>query len=247
MITVAVPKLDLASPILEHAVQAAEARGWQIRYASLDECGDLLKNNMADVALTSPYGYGKGVAAVDYRIVPGPCVALEDYTNCYGISFHPDKSGLTCGYSPEPTSFPTIIARLVMAEKFDVALELVSRADDADCMIGPVMPDSPRTMDLGEEWFDIVESPLPIALWVARVDSEASEIDAFATDCANQMLLHAHVSELVPLSADHMPREGKILYRWSSEIEEGLSAALHTMFYHQLLREIPAIKLYGRD
>jgi len=247
MITVAIPTLDIASPIVEQAAQAAQARGWQVRNATLDGCGDLLKSNMADIALTSPYGYGKGVGAVDYRIVPGPCVALEDYTNSFGIAFPPHSTGLSRAFSPEPTAFSTIIGRLIMAEKFDVALELVSSAEHADCIIGPVTPGEPPAMDLGEEWFDIVESPLPIALWVARVDTEATELDTFVAECANPQLLHAHVSELVPLDADHMPREGKILYRWSSEVSEGLSATLHTMFYHQLLPEIPAIKLYGKD
>lgn len=247
MITVAVPTLDLSAPLLENIEQAAQARGWQIRRATLDECGDLLKSNMVDIALTSPYGYGKGVAAVDYRIIASTCVALEDYTNSYGISFPPHSKGLSRAYSPEPTAFSTIIGRLIMAEKFDVALELVSSADHADCIIGPVAAGEPPAMDLGEEWFDTVESPLPMALWVVRVDTEATDVEAFVSECANQQLLHAHVSELVPLSADHMPREGRILYRWSSEVEEGLTAALHTMFYHQLLRELPAIKLYGKD
>lgn len=247
MITVAIPTLELCAPLLENVEQAAQIRGWQIRRSTLDECGDLLKSNMADIALTSPYGYGKGVGVVDYRIVPSTCVALEDYTNCYGISFPQNSKGLSHAYSPEPTAFPTIIGRLIMAEKFDVALELVSSVDHADCVIGPVTAGEPPAMDLGEEWFDIVESPLPLALWVARVDTEATEIDAFVAESANQQLLHAHVSELVPMNADHMPREGKIHYRWTSDIEEGLSAALHTMFYHQLLREIPAIKLYGKD
>lgn len=247
MITVAVPTLDLAAPVVKHVEQACQARGWQIVRASLDECGDLLKANRADLALTSPYGYGKGVGVVDYRIIPGPCVALEDYTNCFGIAFPPDSKGLNHVYSPEPTAFSTIIGRLIMAEKFDVALELISAQDQADCIIGPVAAGQPPTMDVSEEWFDIVESPLPLALWVVRVDSEASDVETFIAECSDPNLLHTNVSEIVSINADHMPREGKILYRWSSDIEEGLTAALHTLFYHQVLSELPAIKLIGMD
>lgn len=247
MIKVAIPTLEIASPILENVEHACAQRGWTIRRATLDECGDLLKSNMVDIALTSPYGYGKGVGTVDYRIVPGPCLALEDYTNVYGVSFPSHRSGLDHAFSPEPREFPTIISRLIMAEKFDVALELVASSEAADCIIGPVVKGEPPAMDLGEEWYDIVESPLPIAVWVARVDTEATSIDSFVSECANQMLLYTDVSELVSMTGDHMPREGKILYRWSDDVEEGLGAALHTMFYHQLLPEIPAIKLFGRD
>jgi hypothetical protein len=44
-----------------------------------------------------------------------------------------------------------------------------------------------------------------------------------------------------------MPREGKILYRWNDDVQEGMEAALHMLFYHQLLSEIPAIKLFGTN
>jgi len=247
MITVAVPTLDLAVPVVSNIDHVCQARGWQVVRTSLDECGNLLKANRVDMALTSPYGYGKGVGVVDYRIIGGPCLALEDYTNCYGIDFPPHSRGLHHAYSPEPTAFSTIIGRLIMAEKFDVALELVSAKEQADCLIGPVVSGQPPAMDLSEEWFDIVESPLPLALWVVRVDSEATDVEAFVTECADQLLLHTNVSELVAINADHMPREGKILYRWSSDVEEGLTAALHTLFYHQVLPELPAIKMIGRD
>ena len=68
-----------------------------------------------------------------------------------------------------------------------------------------------------------------------------------AVEAANQQLLHREVSEIVPITADHMPREGKILYRWNDDVQEGMEAALHMLFYHQLLSEIPAIKLFGTN
>jgi hypothetical protein len=102
-------------------------------------------------------------------------------------------------------------------------------------------------MDLGEEWFDIVESPLPLAVWVHRVDSEYIEHVAIVREFADENLLHREVSEIVPITADHMPREGKILYRWNDDVQEGMEAALHMLFYHQLLSEIPAIKLFGTN
>lgn len=245
--TIAIPTLELAEPILANIREVCAQRGWEIRSAALDQCGKLLLNNSVEMALTSPMGYGLGVGKVDYRIVPGPCVALQDYTNAFGIWFPEGGRGLSTYTSPEPGSFSTLACRMVMAEKFDVVLTDASESGVGDCVIGPVTDGQAPTIDVGEEWFDLIESPLPIAVWVVRVDAEERDVDQAVAQFADQRILERHVSEVVPTTSDRMPREGKVLYRWTSEIEEGLDAALHTMFYHQILPEIPAIKLYGKD
>ncbi|MFM8771911.1 MAG: hypothetical protein ACKOE4_07840, partial [Candidatus Kapaibacterium sp.] len=84
---IAVPNLELASPLLANLASVCAEVGIEVRTATLEECGELLFANMVDAALVSPLGYGMGVGRVDYRIVGGPCVALQDYTNVYGASF----------------------------------------------------------------------------------------------------------------------------------------------------------------
>ncbi len=242
--TIAIPELPLTDPLCMHVQSLAAANGWTVRIASLDEGGRLLLANSVDLALTTPLGYGLGVGKVDYRIIPGPCVALEDYTNAYGIWFPEGGTGLGTYSSDDPDAFTTLAGRMVMAEKFDVLL--APSPAPADCVIGAVTS-TPPTLDLGEEWFDLVESPLPVAMWVSRVDTDEEGLDAVVASFADERLLERPVSEFVPLTSDRMPREGKVLYRWSDDVREGLEAALHTMFYHQVLPEIPAIKLYGQD
>lgn len=244
---IAIPSLALAEPLLVNVHDVCAELGWEVRTGSLDECGKMLLANSVDMALTSPLGYGRGVGKVDYRLIPGPCIALEDYTNVYGIWFPDGGKGLATYSSSEPGSFPAHAGRMVMAEKFDVVLTEAPSKSIGDCVIDAVGNTQPPAMDLGEEWFDLVESPLPIAVWVVRVDAEAIDVDKSVLRFADQRLLERHVSEVVPSTSDRMPREGKVLYRWTSDIEEGLDASLHTMFYHQLLPEIPAIKLYGKD
>ncbi len=244
---IAIPTLSLAEPILANVHEICAQRGWEIKSASLDQCGKMLLNNSVEMALTSPLGYGIGVGKVDYRVIPGPCVALQDYTNAYGIWFPDGGRGLATYTSAEPGSFATLAGRMVMAEKFDVVLADAPEGSEGDCVIGPVTGDSIPAIDLGEEWFDLIESPLPLAIWVARVDADILEVESTVALFADQRQLERHVSEMIPPTSDRMPREGKILYRWTSDVEEGLDAALHTMFYHQMLPEIPAIKLYGKD
>jgi hypothetical protein len=244
---IAIPRLELAQPLLTHAADVAARHGFTLVEASLEECGTMLLNNHVDVALMSPHGYGLGVGRVDYRLIPGPCLALEDYTHAYGLWFPESGSALETFHASQPDAYLSVISRLVMAEKFDVHLEYTASSERADVTIGSTSENPTPAMDLGEEWFDIVESPLPLAVWVHRVDSEYIEHVAIVREFADENLLHREVSEIVPITADHMPREGKILYRWNDDVQEGMEAALHMLFYHQLLSEIPAIKLFGTN
>jgi hypothetical protein len=242
---IAIPRLELAQPLLTHAAEVSARHGFTLIEASLEECGTMLLNNNVDVALMSPHGYGLGVGRVDYRLIPGPCLALEDYTHAYGLWFPDSGTALETYHASQPEAYLSVISRLVMAEKFDVHLEYTASSESADVTIGSTSENPTPAMDLGEEWFDIVESPLPLAVWVHRVDSEHIEQVGIVREFADQHLLHREVSEIVPITADHMPREGKILYRWNDDVQEGMEAALHMLFYHQLLPEIPAIKLIG--
>jgi hypothetical protein len=244
---IAIPRLELAQPLLTHATDVAARHGFTLVEASLEECGTMLLNNHVDVALMSPHGYGLGVGRVDYRLIPGPCLALEDYTHAYGLWFPESGSALETFHASQPDAYLSVISRLVMAEKFDVHLEYTASSERADVTIGSTSENPTPAMDLGEEWYDIVESPLPLAVWVHRVDSEYIEHVAIVREFADENLLHREVSEIVPITADHMPREGKILYRWNDDVQEGMEAALHMLFYHQLLSEIPAIKLFGTN
>lgn len=244
---IAVPNLELASPLITNLESVCAEAGIDVRTASLEQCGELLFANIVDAALVSPLGYGMGVGRVDYRIAGGPCVALQDFTNVYGASFTDGSLDLTSYTSSEPHAYMTLMMRMAMSEKFDVELSLADDPNKADCIIGPANPGMQQSLDLGEEWFDMAESPLPLALWVVRVDAECQNFDDIVNRACMPGLTERPVSEVVPLHADHSPREGAILYRWSESIEEGLLATLNTLYFHQHLAEIPAIKLLGRD
>lgn len=244
---IAVPTLELAHPLTLNLEAVCAEQGITVRHASLEQCGELLFANMVDAALVSPLGYGMGVGRVDYRIAAGPCLALRDYTNVYGASFSEGSKELSSFSSHEPDSFMSLMMRLAMSEKFDVQLSPVADGSTADCVMGPSQAGHTHALDLGEEWFDMAEAPLPLALWVVRVDSEIASFDDLVNRACQPGLTERPVSEVTPLHSEHAPREGSILYRWSESIEEGLLATLNTLFFHQLLSEIPAIKLYGQD
>lgn len=245
--TIAIPNSELFSPLTGNIDAACLSRGITVRRCTLEECGELLLANMVDAALVSPMGYGAGVGRVDYRIVPGPCLAIRDYTQVYGADFNPESNDLSTFHDENATSYLSTMMQLAMSEKFDIELRHVDASGPTDCRIGPPPSSASQALDLGEEWFDLAEAPLPVALWVIRVDSELEGFDALVAEAADSEMSERPVSEFVPLHADHSPREGAILYRWSDTVEEGLIAALNALYFHQHLREIPAVKLYGRD
>jgi hypothetical protein len=245
--TIAVPTLELALPLTLNLEAVCAEQGISVRHASIEQCGELLFANMVDAALVSPLGYGMGVGRVDYRIAAGPCLALQDYTNVFGATFSEGSSELSTFSSDEPDSFMCLMMRLAMSEKFDIDLSPVATGSVADCVIGPTRAGHAHALDLGEEWFDMAEAPLPLALWVVRVDSEIVNFDDLVGRACQPGLTERPVSEVTPLNSEHAPREGAVLYRWSETIEEGMLAALNTLYFHQRLSEIPAIKINGRD
>lgn len=244
---IAVPDSPLIAPIVSNIEAVCAHRGWQVVRADLEACGRLLLTHAVDAALVSPLGYGRGVAKVDYRIVQGPLVMLQDYTNVAGIDFRPGATSILTADSATPDAFLVTMGALIVGEKLDVDLEVHATADEpADCTIDLVQPGASPMLDVSEEWSDMTDGPLPMAVWTCRIEADVDAIAAAVNEMADTTV-DVPVSELVPPDGDHFPREGHILYRWSDETEEALAAVLDMLFYHQLLPEIPAVKLLGRD
>ncbi len=252
---IAVPQNPLYKPLLQKVDDVCEQMGWSVHRASAEECASLLLNNHADLALLSPLGYGRGVGKVDFRIIPEPCMSLIDYTAVAGILFSENAQEIDTVGSRTPNEFLPIIGSLLMREKYEVADNPLVFATDfstVDCLIeeypllGNSFP-SQIALDVGEEWFDMIELPLPIGLWVCRNDAEMGNIAASVKSMASDTLTNVTVQETMNRETDYLAREGQINFQWSDEVEQGLDSVLRLFFYYQILPELPAIKLLGRD
>ena len=141
----------------------------------------MLVNHMVDMALVSPLGYGSGVGKVDLRLIPGPCMVLKDYTNIAGIRFRDNLEEINTVGSHQPATFLPVIGSLLMREKFEAPpspVQKITKGAPADCMIDLNTPeDGPAAMDVSEEWFDLAEMPLPIAVWACRVEAELDKVE----------------------------------------------------------------------
>ncbi|MBU3740984.1 MAG: hypothetical protein FGM24_01740 [Candidatus Kapabacteria bacterium] len=244
---IAIPDAALYAPLVANAQAECDRRGWQLVRAPIETCGTLLLTHSVDAALVSPLGYGRGVGRVDYRLVPGPALMLYEYTNAAGITFAPHVSTLQTAASSTPEEFLVQIGALILGEKLDATLTLnTSPSVDADCLINLATPGTDFALDISEEWFDLTDAPLPAALWACRIEADL-EVMAQAVDAMADATAERPVREMVPPNGDHFPREGRITYRWNDDSEEALAAALDMLFFRQVLREIPAVKLLGRD
>lgn len=246
--TIAIPESSLAAPLTEHAEAVCADLGWKLLRVPEAKTGDLLLKNSVDLALISPLGYGLGVGRVDYRIIPGPCIMLNNYTNIAGINFRESLETVESCDSNTPEDFLAVMGSMVLAEKFDLDVPVVKKGTSsvsADCSIDYVRDAEIPALDVTEEWWDLTERPLPIAVWACRIDADLDRVLEAVEAMQRQGLVPQMIEEAV--GPGTLPRQGSIMYRWDDETEKALMAALEMLFYHQYITELPAIKLLGRD
>lgn len=249
MIRVAIPNSPFCRPIIENAKGVCERLGWELIVTTEEECASLLLRNLAQLALVSPLGYGMGVGKVDYRIVPGPCAVMTDFTNMVGIDFVSAGDAIDTIGSTEPDGFMAAIATIILREKFELPATKVQKisqqTSEVDCVVGYSSAEQPSTLDVSEEWYDMTDFPLPVAVWVSRVEMDAELLPEVVRDMADGDVAEIEVVEELTIDSDQFPREGRISYQWTPEIVAALDDVLQTLYFHQFVSEIPAVKLLG--
>jgi hypothetical protein len=249
----AVPDIPLVDPLLRNAEAVCGRLGWTLQRVPVDQCAELLAANRVEAALISPLAYGQASGVVDYHIVPQTCVALVDFTNVMGITFPADVPMINTIGAEQPTDFLVIMGALMLQERFEargagitqLAAGGAATAPAVDSIIAAPRPGAELPMlDVSEEFFDLAESPLPAFLWVYRMEADVDALPAALAEMADAELPEAVVREPGSLTEDHFPREGRIQYRWTDEVEEGLTAVLNLLYFHQYLTNLPDIKLH---
>ncbi len=88
---------------------------------------------------------------------------------------------------------------------------------------------------------------------VGRIHIERLRLGRFGaasgwiTDMADADVTERHVSEVATLDEDTTPRAGRITFRWDDDTETALTAVLNLLFFHQMIPEMPEVKILGRD
>lgn len=255
--TIAIP-IDnpLYEPLIANAQEVCQRRGITLLPCATErEVAELLLNRNAHCALLTPIGYGAGVAKVDYRIVPATALMLQGLTYQASAYINSTAKQLQRAVSAHTDDYLMLIGAMVLSEKFDqeITLEhgegtLMQLLDGHDMVLARGFDQAqPIALDISDEWFDNTEEPLPVAIWVCRPQDVPDDLaDILNEMSADNLPSHEHIHEHT-LHGTNAEREGMIWWRWTEDMEPALNRVFETLFYMQGVREVPAVKLWGRD
>lgn len=256
MIKIAFPKNVFYENLFTRAEEFARNNNIRLYRLSEKDCTDYLLRNLVDGAFLSPLGYGRGVMIADLRIVPGPMLFSSDYTGLASIFFREGVEKIESIISDSSDDFIVLIGKLILKEKFgiDVDLkqmegskeELLQNFDSA--ILWGKSKINEITLDVSEEWFDLVEEPLPLGFWVVRAEEYPPNIlDIIKEFSIENLPFEEEIIENMTEDIARPSRKGKIIWQWRQDLEGAISSALMFLYYYQILPEIPAVKILGRD
>ncbi len=251
---IAVPDTPYLKEMFINSDKIKKEYGVEFFVVPEDKIGEFFANNRFDLALLSPKDYAMGIGKADYRIVEGPCMASEAYTKLASVYFNPNLADIATIGSPTPDNFLIQIARLLLAERYDMHPNISKHDTNVaeslakyDAVIA-LNSDSKieAALDISEEWYINSSSPLPLAFWVCR-NVEAPEntkeiVKKIAADFyQTEVIIHEHSED------ESLVREGRILKTWNEEIAQSLVEVIELLYYHQYIPEIGDVKMYGDE
>jgi predicted solute-binding protein len=256
MIRLAFPKNEIYQPLFQSCEDYCKAHNIRYYKLSESECAEFLLNNLVDAAFVSPLGYGKGVKVADFRIIPGPMLFTEDYTGIATIYFNKGLTDVTSIHSNSPDDFIMIIAKLILSEKFGINLnieknsgtisEILAKNDSA--ILWGKENGKEVTLDVSEEWYDLVEEPLPLGFWVCRAEGYPPNIKQIISEIASSSLPDKQeIEENLEDESKYYRRKGLLYWKWNPDLETSIETVLLFLYMHQLISEIPAVKILERD
>ena len=247
----AIPNNIIYDKLVENVNQAQLPEPVEIFRVEESRCLDFLINNRVSAALLSPIGYGKELIRTDLRIIPGPMIALHGFTQTASIIFKKNLFTINKVISPFPDDFLMIIGKILLAERYNIFTKITKNLDsnkllseDFDCIITYSKHEySSSSLDISEDWHDTYQQPLPLGFWVCKAAETPENIEAILNSIAVPSLTEFQVIEENIHSSEHEARRGKIIYQWNEEIESALEHTFHILFYHQILNDIPGVKM----
>lgn len=256
MIKIAFPKNKYYQKLFARSEDFSNANNIRLFKLSESECDDFILRNLVDCAFLSPLGYGKGVKIADFRIVPGPLLFAYGYTGLASIFFRQglDKIGSVVSNSTE--DFIVVIGKLILKEKFGIDVNLRNiQGEKEDLLLqadSVILWGSSRSnesaIDVTEEWFDLIGEPLPLGFWVVRAETYPPDIQKIVENFAIANLpAEEEIVEEIVQPDSLFPRKGQLILQWRADLEDSIATTLLFLYLHQILQEIPAVKILGRD
>jgi chorismate dehydratase len=225
-----------------------------------------LREHDLDAALLSPIDFARDSSS--YRIVPGVGVASQSVNNTVTLHFREGLHGVaTLAADPAHTS-EIVLAKIILAEEFDVSPKIVPFQGPLDLMLGkadaallvgdPSLRESqthPNVVDLVEAWTEMTELPYVHCFWCGR-EEELDEEDVLNLQRARD----AGVATMDDIAAEAASRAPSLMpvadlrahletfaYDFSPDAEEGLKEYLRYAYYHGVLPDVPDVKWFGAN
>ena len=223
-----------------------------------------LREHGLDAALLSPIDYARDSSL--YRVVSGVAVSSQSANSTITLHFREGLHGIsTLAADPALTS-EIILAKIVLAEEFDVSPRIVPFQGPLDMMLGRAdvallagdvslreAAVHRTVVDLVETWTEMTELPFVHYFWCAREEDLTekdvqvlqqareegiAQIDSIAAEAASHSLSSVPVAALKA----HLMT---FSYTFPEEAEEGLKEFLRYAYYHGVLPDVPDIRWFG--
>lgn len=250
-LTIAIPHNPAYSSLTANTQSVCQERGYICRVLSEHECAQSLYKGTSDIALIDPLSFARHPS--ELRIIPSLALSIEGFSNLGSIHFIPGKEDIQLLGLQEDV-YLLRIGALCLAEKFDLFPEIkidhaVGELSDQmtseyDAWIAWNSSKGQGALDIGEEWSDFQELPLPLAFWACK-DEDSSELIELTTLCAADDVPETDeiISSIEGSDAD--PRIGTSHFRYTGTFQASLDAVQHFMFYHRMIESVRAITLLG--
>lgn len=225
-----------------------------------------LRRHQLDVAFLSPIDYAR--ESSEYLIVPTVAVSSRLGNESVVLHFREGLHSLTTlAVDPSSTS-EIILAKILLAEKFDSAPAIVPATGTLDDMLSKadavlLVGDAALNMatahanklDLIEEWNDLLDLPYVYGFWCGRENAlSLPEIEQIQGARDKGILAFDRLSSE---SARRFSAAGQgpvlktylqgFTYEFTDEVREGLSQFLRYAYYHGVLPDVADINFYSTD
>lgn len=211
---------------------------------------ELLLDSRIDAALISPLAYGSAVGKCDLRIIPSKLCIAENYTDAVSIYFKQGIVEILSATLPTNDSYISNIAQILLKEKYELFPKALFKNEFPDDFSSDILvswfnsEEFQNKINLTEEWFDTFFNPLPMAMWVCKVEETPADLLEITNNLFKSENLTDDFYVQKPFKNDFYVQEGKIYWDWEKDFKLVLDNIVQILYFHQLLPELPEVKFY---
>ncbi|HRP01688.1 MAG TPA: hypothetical protein PLE30_03470 [Candidatus Kapabacteria bacterium] len=245
-IRVAILDNPIYSPLVQNIDKVAEEFSYEVFKLNEPQITKFILENKFDLMLVNPYILARTFKFADLRIVPTRIIASVSYTNQASINFKGNLRTISELFVSNKEDFLTKVALILLSERYNLFPEAknysnLGELSEDSCSL--IYNDSGKQgqLDLSEDFFETYEMPLINAFWIVRNEEEPLKLKEFIEKCYDKEINDEF--SIKEIRDSEIIREGSIITKWSSEIQNALEQIYQLLYLRHFIDEIPAVKL----